>query len=154
MRKIKAFKNIKYILVALLLANISTLQASALRGIKEVGILIEVLHEDAVKCGITKGMIDAAIRVPLSNSKLRITERLNSGVVYADVNTILIQNTCAVSLRLSYLKFVASENDSGQFWNRSMLLLHSRHEIVMKTSNQLELYTKEFISEWLRVGMR
>ena len=126
--------------------------ASALKGVAETSIVIEELDEDHVKCGITENMIDAAVRIPISNSKLKITNRRSSGMIYVNVGAISMGNNCVVAIQLTYAKFIASENDLGRFWFKSRLLSWNRNDVGLRVTNWLEASTKELIAEWLKVN--
>ena len=126
--------------------------ASALKGVKETTIVIERLDEDHVKCGITENMIDAAVRIPISNSRLKITNRQTSGFIYVNVGALSFENFCVVSIQLTYAKFIISENESGRFWFKSHLMSWNRNDIGLRVTDRLEALTKELIAAWLKAN--
>jgi hypothetical protein len=130
----------------------SAASASALYKIKDIDILIESLDSAAAECGITKNMLDAAVRVPLSNSKLVIKSKtLNH--LYVNANVLSLSNgMCAINLELNFMKFVESELDTGYFWTESTIMYTSKMNASTRVATALEAYTKQFMAAWLKAN--
>lgn len=143
----------KIILVAFFAFASSLVSAQALRGVNNVFIVIENLSDNAAKCNITKDMLDASVRIPLSNSKLKITNFADShGYIYVSMGLLQINNFCSGSLRVSFNKFVQSEKEVGEFWNESMIFYTNKNDIRKSVSDDLESFIKQFIAAWLKAN--
>ncbi len=147
-------KIVKLLLISAALVTSSILMAGDLRGVKEVGILIEELDLDATKCNLSKDMIDASIRLPLSNSQIRIVKisDLPDSYLYAYFIVIDSGVTCSLYVELSYQKFVNIEKGYGQFWRKNLLLIRNKSSTAKSVSDNLEAFTKQFISAWLQAN--
>jgi hypothetical protein len=127
--------------------------ASGLKGVKEVSIVIEKLDEHARKCGITEAQVDAALRLPISNSRLRVTNSVSTSYVYARVTALEVRNSCAVHAKFEFKRYLTVVNDVGTFWDKGGLVYWDKNDVLNKISNDLELYTKEFIATWLKENL-
>ena len=127
--------------------------ASGLKGVKEVRIVIERLDEVAVKCGITEALVDAALRLPISNSRLRITNVPRDGYVYANVTALEVRNSCAVHTTLAFTRYSTDMNDVGIFWRTGGIVYWDKNDLPNRISNDFEQYTKEFIAAWLKANL-
>lgn len=152
MNNSKTYRLFKITLLAFLLFNVTVVSASALKGVKDIKIVVESLAEDDAKCGITKGMIDAAVRLPLSNSKINVTERFVGNYLYINVLSVELRGVCSVIARVEFKKNIPSQNDIGAFWDRQSLSVWGISEINTRVANKLEGFTKEFVAEWLKVN--
>jgi hypothetical protein len=98
-------------------------------------------------------MLDAAVRIPLSNSKLRVTNVSNTmSYLYVKVALLQINNSCAGSILVSFNKYSKSENDTGEFWNKSMIIYDNKNSIRKSISDDVESFAKEFIAAWLKAN--
>lgn len=154
MRIIKNNKSLKLILTLLAVITVPSVSASSLKGVKEIGIVVETPESEDLRCGITKSILDAAVRVPLSNSRLVVTERLTRGYIYVNVNSLDLglQNFCAVRIGLSFNKFITSESQTGRFVNYGTMLVWNKNDMASKASSVLDGFTKEFLAEWLKAN--
>ena len=146
-------KNLKFILIQsiIILATMSvfSVYASPFKGVNETRLIIEDIDEEYAKCGITKSLIDAAVRIPLSSSKLEVTNRWVDNYVYANVNVRAMSATCAISISLQFRKYIPSQG-AGTFWDASGLAVWAKNNAPTMVSNTLEGFTKELIGEWLK----
>ena len=146
-------KNAKLILiqsiVILISLNVFSVHASPFKGVNETRLIIEEVDEEHAKCGITKSLIDAAVRIPLSNSKLKVTSRVVETYIYANVNVRAMSSTCAINISLEFKKYIPSQG-SGSFWEAGGLAVWSKNNSPTMVSNSLESFTKELIGEWLK----
>ena len=97
-------KTTQKLLLAMLLCMGTGVQADTLKGMTKVEILIEGLNENHAKCGITNDMLDAAVRLPLSNSQLKTTQFGVGQYLYVNTNALPISGGCAVSYKLELKK--------------------------------------------------
>jgi hypothetical protein len=144
---------IKFFIFLFLSCGSALSSAEAMRGVQNIAILIENLSDDTVKCNVSKDMLDAAVRIPLSNSKLRVTNVSNTmSYLYVKVALLQINNSCAGSILLSFNKYSKSENDTGEFWNKSMIIYDNKNSISKSISDDVESFAKEFIAAWLKAN--
>ena len=137
------------IIIALLLLIFSNAHSSALMGIRETDILVEELREDELKCGLTKDIIDASIRLPISNTRIKFNSKADS-FLYANVNAIYQGNYCVFNMRLEFRKYVNSERDVGAFWRKGQVAVWERNNVSRRIADEFESYTKQFIAAWLK----
>jgi len=145
----------RFLLLALFLTTCNFALANTLKGVKEVGILIEDLNDEARKCNITASYLDTAIRVPLSNSSIKIIslEKIPSaGYIYVDVTVIDDKDFCIGSVITTFNKYVHSERDTGKFWTKTGLLSIRKINFQKRLGDELEMHTKEFIGAWLKAN--
>ena len=157
MKRFNKLKNFQLILSVFLFLTVGIASASALNGAREIRIIIERLDEDAAKCGISESLIDAAIRLPLSNSRINITERPGQGFIYANLNIIDLApiglgSQCAVNLHLEFRRYSLQFDQTGGFWRRGVTFVWNKNTLNRQVSSSIELYTKEFIAEWLKAN--
>jgi hypothetical protein len=152
MKKQKLFYVCKIIAVVCISLNVSVVSASALKGVKEVQLVVEDLGENERKCGITSDSIDASIRINISNSKLIVRERQLLPYLYANISAQEIRDLCAISISLRFKKLAVSEKDVGTFWERGGMLTWNKAEAGSKVANIMEGFTKEFIGAWLKAN--
>lgn len=146
-------KNLKRLIAVIFFSLISfSCFASALKGVKEVRIIIEELDDTAQKCGITNALLDSSVRLPLSSSRLRVTNAPGNGYVYARATALELRNSCAVSIRLEFRRYAVSVDDVGTFWSTGGLLVWDKMNMHTRISSDVEQYTKEFIAEWLKAN--
>lgn len=145
-------KIINLLIFVCFLVTTSFASASALIGVREVGILIEELDKDAAECNITEDLLDASVRIPLSNSRLRIVKMGSVPDSYIYVHTIVLDDKefCVVSIEVSFMKYISSERDTGEFWARSQVMSLRKLNVSTRVSGNVELMTKQFISAWLK----
>jgi hypothetical protein len=147
-------KFVNLLIFASLLAVTNFASASALKNVKEIAILIEELDEDASKCEVTEDLLDASVRVPLSNSRIKIGKQpsLSDGYIYVVANVLNDGNFCIVNLSVSFQKYVPSERDTGEFWSKSQIMSLRKINVSKGVATYAELMTKQFISAWLKVN--
>lgn len=126
-----------------------------LSDISSVRIVVDVDRQpDAQLCGVTADSIEAAIRLPASNTKLQVDSQANV-LLAASVNVVQgPDGTCAASISLSAIRLVSIHPDApsrqmAEVWDKSYILLGRQAEFGRAASNKIEDYTKQFISAWL-----
>lgn len=144
----------KIIITALVLLSSFGVSADVMRGVKEITILVEGLDSDASACNISKDMIDASVRLPLSNSRIKIVknEDYPDSYLYAYVMTIDSGSMCRMYVELAYFKFVHIEKKYGQFWRKNVLLSNNKASAGKVVADDLEAFTKQFVSAWLKAN--
>lgn len=144
----------KIIIITLALLSSFGVSADVLRGVKEITILVEGLDSDASTCNISKDMIDASVRLPLSNSRIKIVrnEDYPDSYLYAYVMVIDSGSMCRMYVELAYYKFVNFEKKYGQFWRKNVLLSNNKSSAGKVVGDDFEAFTKQFVSAWLKAN--
>ena len=146
-------KYLKLLFVICLLSSSGFASGQALKGVREVAILIESLDEDASKCGLSEDLLDAAARLTLSNSKIKVVGlESGSGYVYTRVTVLNVADICIGHLEVSYHKFATSEKQVGEFWRKGKLISRAKMEFSKVISQDAEAYAKQFLSAWLKAN--
>jgi hypothetical protein len=115
--------------------------------------VIENLSDNAAKCHISKEMLDAAVRIPLSNSKLKITNFGESqGYIYVKLGLLPVNNFCSGAIHVSFNKFSQSEKEMGEFWSTGVIFHTNKNDIRKSVSDDVESFVKEFIAAWLKAN--
>ena len=131
-------------------------ERASLRGITSVGILVEGLDGDAQKCGITEDALDAAVRLPLSNSRIKVNNgNLKLEYLYVNVKVVNATNDysrCAADISLAFTKYVQSERDHGVFWEKSSIVIGPSAYVSRSANEHLEGFTKQFVAAWLKAN--
>lgn len=132
----------------------------SLQGIKSVFVLVEDLDEAARQCGISADALDAAVRIPISNSRLGLSKESFGAYLYVNVVALRLNSgICAVNLQLRFTRWVwfapnANPLDSayGSVWDRGELRTGSSATIGRSVVESLEGLTKQFIGAWLKAN--
>jgi hypothetical protein len=149
-------QKVQIILIFWMLTMQNFAYADALKGIKEVGILIENIDEDAIRCNISKDLLDASIRLPLANSKLKVIDigKIPDNYLYVNINVMDFSNLCVGNIQVSLNKYVTSEEAYGQFWRKTEIMSFRKIEFSRKVGESVEAFTKQFISAWLKANQK
>lgn len=125
----------------------------SLVGVKTIDLIVEDLSDDAGRCLITTDALEAAVRVPISNSRIRM--RKSDDLPYLYVNVAVLSDEskhCVVAYSLSFRKYVEKEHSIGQFWHKGGVASGPSHRVSRGVINEIEGDTKIFISEWLKAN--
>ena len=147
----------KYLKHAFLLMLVMTWNfsiANPLKGIKEIGILVESLHDDAEKCNVSKNYIESSLRIALSSSTLKIVSTdIADSYIYVNTNIIYQTKFCVASIETSFEKYAVSERKIGTFWRKSGLLINgNNHNMQKRVGDTTDSHTKQFIGAWLKAN--
>jgi hypothetical protein len=146
-------KPIKTLMLALLVSFGGTVHAQgALVGVRSIGILVEDLDNDAQRCGVTKDALDAAVRLPMSNSRIKFLNGMGPYLYVRASFMVLSSSTCVASYSLSFNKFIPSEKDTGEFWGRGGMTSGSSSYVSQSVNDKIEGLTKQFIAAWLKAN--
>jgi hypothetical protein len=146
-------------LVIALAAVSAAAQSSApgLKGVSAVQLMVEPVDEEARQCGISDDGLDAAVRIPVSNTQLK-TVAESPSLLYVQTTTAPRKSTsdCTTMVQVSALRpawFSPSpEAKSGMVavWTKSTLLTGTASTHGRRTYEAIEGLTKQFIGAWLR----
>lgn len=146
-------KTITQALIILFLFSSNFAIANPLIRVKEVGILIEELSDAAKSCSITEDFLDASIRIPLSNSRIKISsDILNPSYIYLNIVAINDGSFCILYINTSYKKWVSEEKASATFWQKGEIISMKKVNIQKVTGEIVESHIKQFISAWLKAN--
>jgi hypothetical protein len=130
--------------------------ANPLIGVKEIGILIEELDKNAIACNLSSSYIDASLRIPLSNSKIKIVdiEKIPDTYIYVRLTVIDDKDFCIASVVTSFNKWIVSEKSYGEFWRRSEVISFRKIVFQKTVGDILDSHAKQFIGSWLKENQR
>ncbi len=128
-----------------------------LTGLQAARIVVEDLDEDARLCGVTRESVDAAARIPLSGSRLRVDNGDIGPYFYVQVTVLRSGNFCMAAINLAltrpvWLRPGAQTQDlvMARVWNRGGVISGGEANFGRRVMNDIEGYTKLFIASWLR----
>lgn len=144
----------KLIVVTFALFSSFVVSADVLRGVNDLKIVVNDLNETALRCNLTSDMIDASIRLPLSNSKIKILKEDDSSdsMLYAYVVSFDSGAMCQIYVELSYVKYIHWEKSFGVFWRKNVLLSYRKTNVIRSVGEEFEAFTKQFVSSWLKAN--
>jgi hypothetical protein len=130
----------------------------SLKGISEVNIVIEDLNDDAKACGIRVDALDAAVRIPISSTKITVSGGMFAPMLYARVVAVRPTPTsCAVYVSLNAQKLLwlqpgaaLMDFELAGVWDNGAILSGPTYDMGKRVSDALEGQTKRFIGAWLR----
>ena len=128
-------------------------------GISSVSIIVEQLEDDAVRCNVSESGIDAAIRLPLDASRLRI-EPNTTPYVYARVNVLpLASGLCVASIDVSLKRILAIPATNqlvfgAMVWERGSLATGPASNFGQRVNQTVGDYTKQLIAAWIQANPR
>jgi hypothetical protein len=147
-----------------LLAFLASQQARAvpfsrgLTGLTSVAILIEKLPDDAKPCGITLAALDAAVRLPLAASRLRVASNNEAATDFADVYVVVnVQRQgvdCVANVSVALNRTVDLVTPKyrvlADTWSNGSLITGPSYSFGKRVSDEVEGYTKQLIAQWLK----
>ena len=131
--------------------------APGLNGISAVQLKVELVDEEARQCGISDDGLDAAVRIPISNTQLRAVAEAPV-LLYVQTTTAPRKGNadCTTMIQVSALRPAwFSPNPDGRsgmvaVWTKSSLLTGTPSTHGRRTYEAIEGLTKQFIGAWLR----
>lgn len=116
-------------------------------------IVIEELDDDAAKCGITAGGLDAAVRLPVSTvPQLRVVST-GSGLpyIYVNVNALTMgSGSCAASYEVHLRRWSSEFQRFVSVWNKGGMMSGPASSFGSRNRQNIEDLTKEFLAAWLK----
>ena len=126
-------------------------------GLQATRIVVEDLDEDARLCGVTRESVDAAARIPLSTSRLRVDNGDIGPYFYVQVTVLRSGSYCMAAINLAltrpvWLRPGAQTQDlvMARVWNRGGVISGADANFGRRVMNDIETYTKQFVGAWLR----
>lgn len=157
---VAAKASILLVIVSLLAfgGNVDAALGDALKGQNPIELIVEDLHEGATKCWISRDSLEAAMRIPLSNSPIKVREGLLP-YLYVNVNALKMDNGgCAVSVEVSFHRWMftsrssSADGDMATVWSKGELLTGPSTDMGRRIANKVEDLTKTFIGAWLKAN--
>ena len=129
----------------------------ALGGIESVTLAVDLEREvDARACGVSVASIDAAMRIPISNTRL-VVAKVGGAVLSAGVNVLQAPNgQCAAMIAVALSRPVSLQSDInsprviGEVWGNSHVLIGFPQGFGKAVSDKVEDFTKQFLAAWLK----
>jgi hypothetical protein len=124
-----------------------------LKGLVSTGIVVEDLDdEEARKCNISEASLDAAIRLPLSASRLTV-DSSSSAYAYVNVTVLRVESgLCVASVRVQLSRWVEEFRTTAVVWDRGRLMGGSPATFESRVLNGVEGSTKLLIAAWLKAN--
>jgi len=145
--------------IVALLALPAQAQSSApgLSGIAAIQLALEPVDDEARQCGLSDDGLDAAVRIPVSNTQLRVVAESPS-LLYVQTTSAARKGTsdCTTMVQVSLLRpawFAPSADaKSGMVavWHKGTLLSGAAATHGRRTYEAIENLTKQFVGAWLR----
>ena len=129
--------------------------APGLSGIPAVQLMVEPVDEEARQCGISEDGLDAAARIPVSNTQLRAVPE-SPFLLYLQTTSRKGKTECTTMIQVSALRSAWFSQDPGAksgmvaVWTKSTLLTGNAATHGRRTYEAIEGLTKQFIGAWLR----
>lgn len=143
-----------------LVATPAQAQDNAFVGVSAVRILVEGLDDAAAKCNVTTSGLDAAARLPLDASRLRITPALSFSDVYVAVTALSLPSglcVARVSVDLNRTLAIPGTNQlvfGATVWHKGTLLTGPSSDFGQRVNQYVTDFTKELIAEWIKANPR
>jgi len=127
-------------------------------GVSEVNIVVEDLADAAAKCNVSKGGLDAAVRLPLDASRLRINPHALS-YVYVNVSALWEPRGCAASVQVELKRSLAIPGTTqwvygASVWDKGTILTGTSSYVGKGVNQSVTDFTKELIAEWIKANPR
>ena len=129
-------------------------------GVSAVGLLVESFDhpDEAARCNVSQGGLDAAARLPLDASRLRITSSLAT-YVYVNVNVMFWNNSCVASVRVALERDLTIPNTQSYIfgasvWFRQSLIIGPPSDFGSRVNQSITGYTQQLIAEWTKANPR
>jgi hypothetical protein len=131
--------------------------APGLNGISAVQLMVLPVDDEARQCGISDDGLDAAVRIPVSNTQLKAVAD-SPFSLYVQTTTAPRKGTtdCTTMIQVSALRRAwFSPNPEAKagmvaVWTKSALLSGTASTHGRRTYEAIEGLTKQFIGAWLR----
>ena len=129
--------------------------APGLSGIAAVQLTVEPVDEEARQCGISDDGLDAAVRIPVSNTQLKAATD-SPFLLYIQTTSRKGKSDCTTMVQVSALRSAWFSPDPGAksgmvaVWTKSTLLAGAASTHGRRTYEAIEGLTKQFIGAWLR----
>ena len=129
--------------------------APGLNGIPSVQLKVEPVDEDARQCGISDDGLDAAVRIPVSNTQLKAVAEAPV-LLYVQTTSRKGGAECTTMIQVSALRsaWFSQSPDAKPgmvaVWTKSSLLTGAAATHGRRTYEAIEGLTKQFIGAWLR----
>jgi hypothetical protein len=142
--------------LAALSAQAQSSSSPGLNGIPAVQLSMEPVDDDARQCGISDDRLDAAVRIPVSNTQLKAVAE-SPFLLHVQTTTARKAGAdCTTMVQVSALRpawFSPSPDaKSGMVavWHKGVLLTGAPSTHGRRTYEAIEGLTKQFIGAWLR----
>ncbi len=135
---------------------------SLLKYLPELEIDIESPSDSEMKCNITKGGLDAAMRIPLDSSRVRVlaSDPQLSNAAKLRVDTLVLAETnvdfCTGSVELALYRLVSiADSDVAAFapvWSAKAVISGSPHDFGKRVNDMVRELTGQFLGAWIKAN--
>jgi hypothetical protein len=135
-------------------------QTSGLKGYTEIAIKVGSLDDAARSCGISVDALDAAMRLPLANSRIKVSQQ-SVGTLTAEVTALQVQPSqgCVGSVAVMFSRpfFDGRPPNAsivfGITFAKESLITGDPGYVSRSAEQLVESFTKQFIAAWLKDNM-
>jgi hypothetical protein len=135
-----------------------TLESQALRGLKNVHLIVEDISANNTACGLDEQTIKNAVAYPLANSRLKIGTREINPTLYVRVTSIHAKElaicTSYIDLKVSVYHLVPIKDTQNNafaeiiLWYEGKLILSSKNLHREQVRSVLDEKTKKLVVDW------
>jgi hypothetical protein len=129
------------------------------KGVSAVSIVVENLREpQANRCNVTQSGLDAAVRVLVDQSRLRLDERSHSNI-YVNVNISPVTAFCLANVAVSLNRTLSIPGTSqlvygAQVWDGETLISGEASGFGQRVYQFVSTHTRELLSQWIKANPR
>ncbi len=139
------------------------------KGVDAVGLLVESLDpQGASQCNVNKASLDAAARLTIDRSRLRIAER-NSADAYVYVNVTLLvtpSRLCVANIDVALNRMMLSPSAAGReprddevvfgaaVWSTASLLTGPSYDFGSRVNAAVTDQTNQLVGAWVKANPR
>jgi hypothetical protein len=135
-------------------------QASNLKGLSHLGLLVDPLDQEAQRCGITRDLIRDAIAYAISSSKLTFSDNEGSGPkIYVGVAALIQRQPlqCVSNISFNVVNFQRIQLDytdepprfvTIQLWSDDWLEVSIPERHSQSVRGAIEGATKKLVAAW------
>lgn len=144
--------------LGVLVADTARAQDPGFLGVKDVHIVVEDLGQEGRACNVTEDGIDAAIRLPLDASRLRLNEK-SADFIYANVSVRRRDDVeCVAYVSLSLYRRLSTPEGQfvpGAVWHKGIVMGGgAMSDFVQRVDQRIGDLTKQLIAEWIKANPR
>ena len=141
---------------SLAVATPASAQTNVFGGVTAVDVIVESPDALDPRCGVTKGGLDAAVRLPLDGSRIAFDKKATD-FIYARATFDIAQGMCFGFVELEFHRGLYTPDGktvSGGVWGRDSLIRSPDEEFGLTAYSVIEQYTKQLIAEWIKGNPR
>jgi hypothetical protein len=130
---------------------------NGLRGLSQIQVVIESLDSGTTDCGVTKSVIENAVKYPLSSTKLQLTQDsaevlyINLSSLYFTSSHLCVSNIDVEVVIIQPVVFQFSERNISaavKLWDNGIIISSPQSQHADSVEQQIERLVKHFVTDW------